>query len=139
MNPIANLFVRGHALLYRLSNGKLAGTMRGHRILVLTTRGRKSGAIRRVPVVPWIENDKLYVIASLGGAPKHPAWFHNLSADPNVEVQLGSDRYKARAVIMPGSERDEIWQHIVSAMPGFGDYQKKTSRVIPVVRLDRVA
>lgn len=139
MNLLARIFVQGHALLYRLSDGKLAGTMRGLPVLLLTTRGRKTGAVRRVPVAPFIEGDKVYVIASLGGAPQHPAWFHNLSADPQVEVQLRGDKYRARAVVLPSAERDAVWQRLVTAMPGFGEYQKKTSRVIPVVRLDRAS
>jgi deazaflavin-dependent oxidoreductase (nitroreductase family) len=137
MPLIARLFVQLHALLYRASNGQIAGTMRGSRILVLTTRGAKSGAVRRVPIVPLIEGDNVYVIASLGGAPKSPGWYHNLKANPDVEVQWFADKYRARAHILPEPERSQVWQRVVAAMPGFGDYQKKTSRVIPVVQLVR--
>jgi F420H(2)-dependent quinone reductase len=137
MPLIARLFVRLHALLYRVSNGRIATTMRGKPILVLTTRGAKSGAQRRVPIVPLIEGDHVYVIASLGGAPKHPGWYHNLKANPDVEVQWFADKYRAHARILPEPERGQVWQRVVAAMPGFADYQKKTSRVIPVVELVR--
>src|SRR5262245_56804488 len=98
---IARLFVKAHATLYSLSNGKVATNMRGKPILVLTTRGAQTGALRKVPIVPLIEGDKVYVIASLGGAPSHPAWYHNLKANPDVEVQWFADKYKARAQILP--------------------------------------
>jgi F420H(2)-dependent quinone reductase len=136
---IARWFVKAHAAIYSASNGKLATNMRGSPILVLTTRGAKTGAVRKVPIVPLVEGDRMYVIASLGGAPSHPAWFLNLKADPNVEVQWFADKYKARARILLEPERSQVWQRVVAAMPGFGDYQKKTSRVIPVVELERGA
>lgn len=137
MNIIGRLFIRGHVLLYRFSGGRLGRTMRGHSVVFLTTRGRKTGAKRQVPVMPLTEGDTLYVIASLGGAPHHPAWFHNLRADPNVEVQRGSERWRARAVVLPREERDRMWRRVVDAMPGFAAHQTKTERVIPIVQLLR--
>jgi deazaflavin-dependent oxidoreductase (nitroreductase family) len=137
MPLLARLFVQLHALLYRVSNGRIASTMRGRPILVLTTRGAKTGAQRHVPIVPLIEGDQMYVIASLGGAPKHPGWYHNLKANPDVEVQLLADKYRARARILPEPERGEVWKRVLAAMPAFADYQKKTSRVIPIVELVR--
>ena len=134
---VARWFVRAHAWLYGVSNGKIATNMRGHPVLLLTTRGAKSGLARRVPIVPLVEGDNVYVIASLGGAPSHPAWYHNLKANPDVEVQWFADKYRARANILPEPERTRVWERVVAAMPGFGDYQKKTSRVIPVVQLVR--
>lgn len=135
---IARWFVRAHAYLYSVSNGKIATTMRGFPILVLTTRGAKTGKRRQVPIVPLVEGDNVYVIASLGGAPSNPAWFNNLKANPDVEVQWYADKYRARAEILPEPERSAVWARVVAAMPGFGDYQKKTSRVIPVIQLVRV-
>jgi len=133
----ARLFIKAHALLYSLSNGKVASTMRGQPVLLLTTRGAKSGQQRRVPIVPMMEGDKVYVIASMAGAPSHPGWYHNLKAHPDVEVQWYADKYKARADILPEPERSQVWDRVVAAMPGFADYQKKTSRVIPIVQLVR--
>lgn len=134
---IARWFVRAHAALYSVSDGKIATTMRGFPILLLTTRGAKTGKRRRVPIVPLVEGNDFYVIASLGGAPSHPAWYANLKANPDVEVQWYADKYRARAEILPEPERSRVWERVVAAMPGFGDYQKKTSRVIPVIKLVR--
>lgn len=137
MNLLAKAFIKGHVLLYTLSKGKLATTMRGVPILVLTTRGAKTGAERRVPIVPLIEGDKMYVIASMGGAPKHPAWYLNLKAHPQVEVEMYGKKWKANAVDLQEPERTRIWERVIAAMPGFADYQQKTSRVIPVIDLVR--
>jgi deazaflavin-dependent oxidoreductase (nitroreductase family) len=141
MNPLLkNLMkfgVRVHVWLYRQSGGKRAARMEGKPLVLLTTRGRKTGRERTVPVVCFEEGSQRVVIASMGGAPQHPAWYHNLVANPDVEVQFGADIYPARAVIVEGEERAELWKKVVSAMPRFGDYQKKTDRVIPVVRLER--
>lgn len=137
MNPIFKLFVKGHVWLYESSGGKRGKSINGLPVLLLTTRGRKSGARRTVPVVPFVEGDQTYVIASMGGQPQHPAWFFNLEADPSVEVQLGPERWQARAEVVPLDQRAGLWSRITAAMPNFGDYQKKTSRVIPVVRLIR--
>jgi deazaflavin-dependent oxidoreductase (nitroreductase family) len=137
MNPIFKLFVKGHVWLYKSSGGKRGATIQGLPVLLLTTRGRKSGAQRTVPVVPFIEDGQTYVIASMGGQPQHPAWFFNLEADPKVEVQLGQDHWHARAEVLSLEQRAGVWSRITAAMPNFGEYQKKTSRVIPVVRLVR--
>jgi deazaflavin-dependent oxidoreductase (nitroreductase family) len=140
VNPLFKLFVKGHVWLYQTTGGRRGATMRGQKILLLTTKGRKSGQERTVPVVPYLEGDDVYVIASLGGAPQHPAWFHNLSANPDVGVQLGPDHWRARAEVIPeGPERDRLWKAITDLMPNFGEYQKKTSRVIPVVKLVKQA
>lgn len=137
MNPLFKLFVKGHVWLYKSSGGKRGKTIGGLPVLLLTTKGRKSGAQRTVPVVPFVDGGETYVIASMGGQPQHPAWFKNLEADPQVEVQLGTDQWRARAEVLPPEQRDGIWTRIVAAMPNFGQYQKKTSRVIPVVHLVR--
>jgi len=138
VNPLLKLFVKGHVWLYQSSSGRRASTMRGRKILLLTTVGNKSGQSRTVPVVPFFEGDQTYVIASMGGQPEHPAWYKNLRANPAVGVQLGSDQWRAQAVpVEDETERQRLWTRIVEEMPNFGEYQKKTSRVIPVVRLVR--
>jgi len=112
--------------------------MQGRKVLLLTTVGNKSGKPRTVPVVPFFDGGETYVIASMGGAPQHPAWYKNLRAHPEVDVQLGSEKWRARAVGMEdGPERERLWKSITEQMPNFGKYQEKTSRVIPVVRLVR--
>ncbi len=140
VNPLFKLFVKGHVWLYQSSGGRRGSTMQGRKILLLTTVGNKSGKSRTVPVVPFFEGAETYVIASLGGAPEHPAWYKNLLANPDVGVQIGADKWRARATAVDeGPERDRLWKAIVEQMPNFGEYQKKTSRVIPVVRLARQA
>lgn len=135
MNPVFRLFVRGHVWLYRASGGRRGGSIGGMPVLLLSTRGRKSGAERTVPVVRWVENGETYVIASMGGQPQHPGWFFNLAANPVVEVQVGKDQWRARAEVLSPEQRADIWPRITAAMPNFAEYQKKTPRVIPVVRL----
>ena len=137
VNPLLKLFVKGHVWLYKASGGRRAATMRGRKVILLTTVGKKSGQPRTVPVVPFFDGDDVFVIASMGGAPTHPAWFLNLRANPDVGVQLGPNQWRARAVPVDGEERDRLWKRITTAMPDFAKYQEKTSRVIPVVRLVR--
>jgi F420H(2)-dependent quinone reductase len=139
MNPIFRLFVNGHIWLYKTTGGRRGASLGGMPVLLLTTRGRKSGAARTVPVVAFVDGDQTYVIASMGGQPQHPAWFFNLEANPDVDVQLGPERWRARAEPLPAEQRAEIWPHITGRYPNFGEYQKKTSRVIPVVRLARAS
>jgi len=139
MNTFFRLFVKGHVRLYKWSGGKRGATLGGMPVILLSSRGRKSGVVRTVPVVPFRDGDQMYVIASMGGAPKHPAWFLNLEANPDVEVQVGPETWRARAEVLPDNERARVWPRIVAAMPNFGEYQTKTSRVIPVVHLVRAA
>jgi deazaflavin-dependent oxidoreductase (nitroreductase family) len=132
------LFVKGHVWLYRSSGGRRATKLHGETLILLTTTGKKSGKPRTVPVVPFADGDDLLVMASMGGAPTHPAWYRNLKANPDVEVQREAERWRARAVEVPeGPERDRLWKAIVARMPNFGEYERKTTRVIPVVRLIR--
>ena len=89
-----------------------------------------------MPVVPYHDGGDMYVMASLAGAPQHPAWFHNLKANPSVGVQLGADKWQAHAEVVPeGPERDRLWKALTTEMPRFAEYQKKTTRVIPLVKL----
>jgi F420H(2)-dependent quinone reductase len=108
-------------------------------VLLLTTRGRKSGKTRVVPVVPFVEGEQTYVIASMGGQPQHPAWFFNLEANPDVDVQTGDERWRAHAEVLSPEERAAIWPKITARYANFAEYQKKTTRVIPVVRLARAS
>jgi deazaflavin-dependent oxidoreductase (nitroreductase family) len=140
VNPLFKLFVKGHVWLYRSTDGRRGSSMQGMKVLLLTTVGNKSGKARTVPIVPFIDGSDTYVMASMGGAPQHPAWYLNLRSHPDVDVQMGADKYRARAVTLEeGPERERLWKRITEAMPNFGEYQKKTSRVIPVVRLVKQA
>jgi deazaflavin-dependent oxidoreductase (nitroreductase family) len=113
--------------------------MKGKDIVLLTTRGRKTGVDRTVPVVSFVDGTDRIVIASKGGAPEHPAWFLNLEKNPDVTVQLGPEIFRAKAVVADPVERDRLYKLAVSEMPQFGEYEKKTNRKIPVVRLVRAS
>jgi len=139
MNPFFKTFVAGHVRLYRLTGGRLGGTIVGLPVTLLTTTGRKTGRARTVPVASFEDGGDVIVIASFGGSPTHPAWFVNLSANPNVTVQVGRDVYPARAEVVTGPERERLWAMVVAKAPNFGEYQKKTTREIPVVRLERAS
>jgi deazaflavin-dependent oxidoreductase (nitroreductase family) len=138
MNPLAQLFIGAHARVYRLTGGRLGGTIGTQQVVLLTTTGRKTGKRRTVPVGSFEDGGDRLVVASAAGAPSHPAWFNNLAANPEVTVQAGSDVYQARAEVTSGDERARLWKMIVEKAPTFGEYQKKAgSREIPVVRLKR--
>jgi deazaflavin-dependent oxidoreductase (nitroreductase family) len=107
-------------------------------MMLLTTTGAKSGQPRTTPLVHTRSGDDLVIIASKGGDPKHPAWYHNLVANPTVEVEVGTDRYSATARVAEGDEREALWKAQAALMPNFDEYQEKTTRQIPVIVLERV-
>ncbi len=134
--PSPEQWVRDQVALYESSGGKEGTTMRDMPVVVLTSRGAKSGKIRKNPLMR-VEHDGLYaVVASQGGAPKHPTWYHNLVADPQVELQDGPVRQDMTAREVAGAERDLWWERAVVAYPDYADYQTKTDRVIPVFVLE---
>jgi deazaflavin-dependent oxidoreductase (nitroreductase family) len=135
MNPLGRLFVAVHVGLYRMTGGRFGSKISGLPVALVTTTGRKTGKARTVPIASFDDEGDLVVIASYGGSPQHPGWFHNLVAKPDVTVQVGRRAYPARAQVVAGSERDRVWKMVVDRAPNFGEYQKKTMRVIPVVRL----
>jgi F420H(2)-dependent quinone reductase len=124
-----------HTALYRATGGKWGGTMMKVPILLLTTRGRKSGKKRTTPLMYTRDGDNLVLIASVGGAPRNPGWYHNLRGQ-EAEVQIGSERRPVRARDAEGEERERLWAEMVRLYPAYADYQKKTSRRIPVVVLE---
>jgi len=129
-------WVREQVEKYEASGGAQGNTLRGKPVINLTTRGNKTGVIRKIPLMR-VEHDGHYaVVASQGGAPTHPVWYHNLVADPNVQLQDGPSpkRYVAREA--EGEERDVWWKRAVEAWPDYAEYQKKTDRRIPVFVLD---
>jgi deazaflavin-dependent oxidoreductase (nitroreductase family) len=118
------------------SSGGTKGDMRGMAIVVITTKGAKSGKIRKIPVMR-VEHDGLYAaVASLGGAPKNPVWYNNLVAHPEIQLQDGPNRYDLVAREVTGEEREIWWERAVAAFPDYADYQLKTSRTIPVFVLE---
>jgi deazaflavin-dependent oxidoreductase (nitroreductase family) len=106
-------------------------------LALLTTTGAKTGRQHLTPLAAYEEDGHLYVIASMGGAPRSPAWYHNLVAHPKVTVEHAGDTYEATAKVVPAGERDALFDRIVERMPQFGEYQKNTTRVIPVIELAR--
>lgn len=138
-SKLARLFTGSHAGVYRLTDGRVGADMGGARVLLLTTRGRRSGKPRTTPLMRVEHRGKLHVVASAAGADSHPAWFTNLSIEPRVGVHDGADRYVARAVVLDGPDRDAAFAAAIATMEGFAEYQRKTGRTIPVVRLDPIA
>jgi deazaflavin-dependent oxidoreductase (nitroreductase family) len=119
------------------AGGEIDG-MHRDRLLLLTTTGARAGRTRTTPMMFHRDGDRLLVIASNVGAPHHPDWYHNLVANPSVTVEIGDERYAAKAVPTTGADRDRVWQEIKSRYPFFADHEAKTSRTIPVVALERV-
>jgi len=124
---------------FRANAGKLGGGFEGAPMVLLTTRGAKSGNLRTTPLVYFSEGDRVYIFGSKAGAPTNPAWYHNLIANPRVTVEIGPETYEADAVEVTGAERDRIFAAHAAKMPGFNEYQAKTTRQIPVIELRRVA
>ena len=120
---------------FRASAGKVAG--RNSSTLLLTTTGARSGQKRLSPMAYWQGDGVLYVFASKGGAPVHHAWYHNLVANPDVTVEVGSETYEATATTTEGAERERVWAAQIVVSPNFAEYQVKTDRIIPVVALVR--
>ncbi|WP_128379878.1 nitroreductase/quinone reductase family protein [Streptomyces cavernae] len=121
---------------FRANNGRVGGYFEGARLLLLTTTGARSGKPHTTPVGYLADGgERVLVIASAGGSPRHPAWFHNLLANPRVTVEDGVFTYEADAVVLEGDERDRLFARAVEADPGWAEYQAKTDRVIPVVAL----
>ena len=122
---------------FRTNEGRVGGQFAGAPMLLLTTTGRRSGTKRTNPMMYLADGDRLLVFASKGGAPTNPDWYRNLVADPHVTVEVGTDKYEAHAIVVSGEERDRLYAEQSRRYPGFGEYQRNTSRVIPVVALVR--
>ena len=124
---------------FRANAGQMkSGPFAGRSLLLLTTKGAKTGEERTSPLVYSRDGDRYVVIASKGGAPTHPAWYHNLRANPEVAVELGPEKFRARAHVADDAERRRLYDRHAERMPAFADYEKKTTRKIPVVVLERI-
>ncbi|MGK8520236.1 nitroreductase family deazaflavin-dependent oxidoreductase [Nocardia asteroides] len=121
---------------FRANQGKVGGPFAGRELLLLTSTGARSGRRRTTPLAFIRDGDDIVVVASKAGAPTNPDWFHNVSADPEVTLEIGTETLRATATpITEGPERDRLYAAMVEVMPGFAEYQEKTDRVIPVVKL----
>jgi deazaflavin-dependent oxidoreductase (nitroreductase family) len=114
------------------------GNVGNSHTLLLTTTGAKTGQQRTVPVAFMADGQRLLIFGSRAGSDKHPDWYHNLRKQPVVTVEVGSDKYQAKATPLEGEERDRFYAKQCEAMPVFADYQSRTKRVIPVIALERV-
>ena len=141
MSSVANTYSDFNRTLIadlRANAGRASsGPFKGRDVLILTTVGAQSGEPRENPLAFTREGDDVFVIASKGGAPKHPAWYHNLRANPIVTVEVEGERYQAWARVADGEERDRLYAKQAERMPAFWEYQEKTERRIPVVLLER--
>lgn len=135
MKFIWKLFVGFHVWMYRLTRGKFGGEMRGFKVLILNTIGRKSGKIHS-NTVGYFERDGGYlVVASNAGLSTHPAWFHNLKANPNFTIQVREKVIPVNAKIISGADRASLWKWVMETAPAFADYEKQTTCEIPLVML----
>ncbi len=123
---------------FRANEGKVGRHFENMTLLLLHTTGAKSGKARINPVVYLENGDELVIIASKGGAPTHPDWYHNIMANPNVDVEVGVEKFQAKANVAQEPERAKLYQKMASQYPFFNEYQQKTERIIPVVKLTRI-
>lgn len=137
LSPVFNHLTNGHTILYRATGGLI-----GHHILgmppmlLLDHVGAKSGRKRTTPLAYFADGEDLVIVASKGGHPRHPAWFHNLRANPATMVQVGSERRTVQARLTTPEERERLWPRAVQAYGGYADYQDRTEREIPLVILE---
>jgi deazaflavin-dependent oxidoreductase (nitroreductase family) len=133
-SPVAH--VREQVALYESSGGTEGTTMHGLPVVILTSRGARSGKLRKTPLMRVEHEGRYAVVASQGGAPKHPTWYFNLTADPHVELQDGPTKQEMVAREVTGEERAQWWERAVAAFPRYADYQVRTDRQIPVLVLE---
>ncbi|MDO0909627.1 nitroreductase family deazaflavin-dependent oxidoreductase [Streptomyces sp. DT2A-34] len=138
--PSPTKWVRDQVELYESSGGTQGTTLMntGMPVILLTTRGVKSGKIRKTPLMRVEHEGRYAAVASQGGAPEHPVWYHNIKAEPHVELQDGPVKRDMRAREVTGAEKAEWWERAVAAYPPYAEYQEKTERLIPVFVLEPV-
>ena len=131
-------FTQGLMADLRAHGEVTSGPMAGRPLLILTTTGVKSGKPREAVLTYTKDGDRLCVAASKSGAPTNPNWYHNLIANPIVQVEAGGEAFKARATVQEGAEHDRLWNNHVAARPEFAEYPEKSGRVIPMIMLERL-
>ncbi len=132
-----DLFGPEHVRVYRETGGERGYRWRGTEILLLTTRGRRSGEPRTTPLIHRADGGRWVVVASKGGAPEHPAWFENLSVEPDATIQVRDEVIPVRASVAEGEERERLWSLMTEVWPAYDEYAQATDRRIPVVILER--
>ncbi len=131
-------WVAEHIRQYVQTNGEQGHLWRGVPTLLLTTRGRRSGKPRRTALIYGLDGDRYLVVASKGGAQQHPLWYLNLLEHPEVEIQVGGDRFRASARTATAEEKPRLWERMTQIWPAYDEYQTKTDRDIPVIILERI-
>ena len=134
-NLVWKMWTRLHVFFYRLTGGRFGGEMRGLKVLLLTTTGRKSGKRRTTPLGYFEHEGGYVIIASNGGLPSNPAWFYNLKANPRVDLQVKDQQLTALAKQIPSEEHADLWKKLISLAPVYDVYTKRTTREIPLVLL----
>jgi proline iminopeptidase len=139
MSEAENLYGEEHVRRYRETGGDVGHKWKeGSTVLLLTTTGRKSGKPRTTPLIYAQDGDRYVIVASKGGAPEDPGWYRNLEQTPEVELQVKSDVFPARARTAQGEEREQLWRKANEVWPHYNEYATRTDREIPVVVLERV-
>ncbi len=137
MWPLVNQLMKGHTLVYRLTGGRVGHTFPGFpSMLLLDHVGAKSATRRTSPLLYIRDGDDLVLVASKGGYPKHPGWYHNLLANPDTTVQVGSERRAVHARVATPAQRERLWPRVVASYGSYADYQRRTDREIPLVVLE---
>jgi deazaflavin-dependent oxidoreductase (nitroreductase family) len=139
VNKVESLFANLQVALYHWSKGSVAGTFKGVPVLLLTTTGRKTGKKRTKPLLYLMDNDQIVIVASHGGAPTDPAWWRNLKSNPHAEVQIKGTLLQVEAREATAEERERLWPKLVALYPDYEDYQKRTTRTIPVIILQKMS
>ncbi|MER5304716.1 nitroreductase family deazaflavin-dependent oxidoreductase [Streptomyces lasiicapitis] len=130
-------WVAEQARLYEESGGTKGTTIQGAPCLLLDYRGRRTGRLRRTVLIYGRDGDDYLIVASNGGADEHPLWYVNLRDEPDVRLRVGTERFEARAETLSAEDKERVWPHLVDVFGRYADYQRKTERDIPVVRLSR--
>jgi deazaflavin-dependent oxidoreductase (nitroreductase family) len=123
---------------FRANAGKVGGMFEGMPMVLLTVKGAKSSKTYTTPLVYSKDGARYVLIASMAGAPNNPDWYHNIKTNPNVTLEIGAERFAAKATVTSGEERERLYNAQAAIMPIFNDYRKKTTRQIPVIALERV-
>ena len=124
---------------FRANDGKVGGHFENMTLLLLHTIGAKSGQLRLNPVATMADGDRYVIIASKGGAPTNPDWYYNIVANPEVRIEVGTEKFQAQADVAPEPERTALFAKMAAQHPGFAEYERNTDRVIPVIVLTRVS
>jgi deazaflavin-dependent oxidoreductase (nitroreductase family) len=135
--PITRNLMKLHTWAYRATGGRIGHRLPGLvQMLLLDHVGAKSGTKRTIPLLYMCDGDDFVIVASKGGYPKHPAWYHNLRANPDTTIQVGKDRRRVHARVAGPEERKRLWPGVVDVYSGYADYQRRTEREIPLVILE---